>query len=225
MQVLARTPIIGFRAEVRHVNDERISFPVTARVAIPLPDAGRQMRAPVHDDVALPTLSLAHVIEHRDAARRLHDPTKASAECGSKLGQSTRQTALRQTTVLWTVIAVHAYGIVARWQIRVPRRGRRVILSAATSRRFAFARFGRLQQGETEFPGGGSRGASLWHQWRKPAIGWVNYQRGTLPNTLVGQEYCVVVRTRDVELCSGLCGPLFAVELRPLSVDFVPLRF
>src|SRR5689334_9049752 len=84
MQVLARTPIVGFRAEVRHVDDERISLPVTARVAIPLPDAGRQMRASVHDDVALPTLSLAHVIGHRDPAGRLHDPTKASAECGSK---------------------------------------------------------------------------------------------------------------------------------------------
>src|SRR5215467_2405800 len=225
MQVLARTPIIGFRAEVRHVDDERISLPVTARVAIPLADASRQMRAPVHDDVALPTLSLTHVIEHRDAAGRLHDSTKASAECGSKFGQSARQTALRQTAVLRTVIAVHAYGIVARWQIGVPRRGRRVILSAVTSRRFALARFGRLQQGETEFPVGGSSGASLWQQWRKPAIGWVDNQRGTLTDTLVGQEYCVVVRTRDVELCSGLCGPLFAVELRPLFIDFVPLRF
>src|SRR5262245_13883423 len=97
---LARAPIVGFHAEVRHVDDERISLPVTARIAIPLPDAGRQMRAPVHDDVALPTLSLAHVIEHRDAAGRLHDATKASAECGSKLGQSARQTALRQTAVL-----------------------------------------------------------------------------------------------------------------------------
>ena len=34
----------------------------------------------------------------------MHDPTKASAESGSKLGQSARQTALRQTAVFRAVI-------------------------------------------------------------------------------------------------------------------------
>src|SRR5216683_1334660 len=86
VQVLARAPIIDFRTEIHHVNDEGITLPTAARVAIPLADAGRQMGTPVHDDVALPALPLAHVIEHRDAAGRLHDPAEAPAECGSKLG-------------------------------------------------------------------------------------------------------------------------------------------
>src|SRR6516165_5827458 len=78
VQVLARALKIRFRTEVRHVDDERVSFPVAARVAVPLADAGRQVRAPVHDNVALPALSLAHVVEHRDAAGSLHDAPEAA---------------------------------------------------------------------------------------------------------------------------------------------------
>src|SRR5271167_3905631 len=33
MQVLASAPIIGFRTEIRHVDHERIAFPMAARVA------------------------------------------------------------------------------------------------------------------------------------------------------------------------------------------------
>src|SRR5262249_48744632 len=87
VQVLARAAIIGLRAEVRHVDHQRISLPVAARVAKPLADAGRQVRAAVHDDVALPALSLAHGVEDRDAARRLDDPREAAAAIsGAKLG-------------------------------------------------------------------------------------------------------------------------------------------
>src|SRR5271170_81987 len=73
VQVLARPPIIGLRAEVRHVDDEGISLPVAPRVAEPLADAGRQMGASVHDDVPLPSLALTYVVEHRDAAGCLDD--------------------------------------------------------------------------------------------------------------------------------------------------------
>src|SRR5271170_5432581 len=52
MQVLARSEDIGFRTEVGHVDDEGIALPMAARVAEPLADAGGQMRAAVHDDVA-----------------------------------------------------------------------------------------------------------------------------------------------------------------------------
>src|SRR5580704_8256988 len=73
VQVFARPLEIGLRTEVRHVDDKRIALPMAARVAVPLADAGRQMRAAVHDDVALPALALADIVEDRDAARRLHD--------------------------------------------------------------------------------------------------------------------------------------------------------
>jgi hypothetical protein len=49
-----------------------------ARVTVPLTYVGRRMGASVHDDVALPALALPYVIEDRDAARRLHDPTEAA---------------------------------------------------------------------------------------------------------------------------------------------------
>src|SRR5215471_7526963 len=124
MQVLACAPIIGFRTEIRHVDYERIAFPMAARVAKPLADVSRQMGAPVHDNISLPALPLTHVIEHRDSSGRLHDSAKASAECGSKLGKPTRQAALRQTAVLRTIVAVHAHGVVARRKVCAPR-GRR----------------------------------------------------------------------------------------------------
>src|SRR5262249_46792427 len=102
VQVLARAPIIGLPTEIRHVDDEGIALPMAARVAKPLADVIRQMGAPVHDDVALPALPLTHVVEHRDAAGRLHDAAEAPAECGAELGQPARQAALRQTAVLRT---------------------------------------------------------------------------------------------------------------------------
>src|SRR5262249_30206070 len=78
MQVLARALVVRLRAEVRYVDNERIPFPVTSRVTVPLAHIGRQVRTFVHDDVALPPLPLTYVVEDRDAARRLHDPAKAA---------------------------------------------------------------------------------------------------------------------------------------------------
>src|SRR5215471_5637194 len=78
MQVLTRALKIGLRAEVCHVDDERIVLPVAPRVAIPLADVSGQVRPPVHDDVALPPLTLTHVIKDRDAARCLHNPAEAT---------------------------------------------------------------------------------------------------------------------------------------------------
>src|SRR5712675_1047451 len=170
VQVLARAPIVGLRTEIRHVNDEGAALPMAAGVAKPLADASRQMGAPVHDDIALPDLPLTDVVEYRDAAWRLHDAAEAAAECGSKLGQPARQAALRQTAVLRAVIAVHALGVVARRKVGASRRGRRIILAAATARRLAFACLGRLQQGKTEFPVGGSHLLPLRRQPWNPAI-------------------------------------------------------
>src|SRR5262245_37947576 len=92
-QVVARALIIGLRAEVRHVDDERIALPAATRIAVPLADAGRQMRPPVHHDVALPPLALAHIVEDRDTAWRLHDPAEAAGR-GPKLGQPEGQAAV-----------------------------------------------------------------------------------------------------------------------------------
>src|SRR5262249_54466268 len=84
VQILTRALKVGLRTEVRHVDDERVAVPVTARVAIPLADVGRQVRASVHDDVALPSLALTHVVEDRNAAGRLHDAPEAAAVGAAK---------------------------------------------------------------------------------------------------------------------------------------------
>src|SRR5205085_10517684 len=85
VQGLPRALKIGFRTKVRDVDHERIALPTAARVAVPLADVGRQMRTSVHDDVALPSLALTHVVEDRYAARCLHDPAEAPGRA-SKLG-------------------------------------------------------------------------------------------------------------------------------------------
>src|SRR5262249_17910616 len=121
MQVLARPEGIGLRTEVGHVDHQRVALPVAAGVAIPLPDAGRQMRAAVHDDVALPALALPDVVEHRDAALRLHDAAE-TAGGAAKLRQSAGQASLPQRTVLRTIVAIHSPGDVARRNFRASRR-------------------------------------------------------------------------------------------------------
>src|SRR5262249_43630920 len=112
VQVLARALEIGLRAEIGHVDDERIALPVAARVAVPLADRGGQVRAAVHHDVALPALALADVVEHRDATRRLHDAAEAAAIGGAELGQAAGEAAVGQAAVLRAVVAVHARGVV-----------------------------------------------------------------------------------------------------------------
>src|SRR3981081_4033937 len=64
VQVLARPLKIGLRTEIRHVDHERVALPAPTRVAVPLANTGWQMRAPVHDDIALPPLALPHVVEN-----------------------------------------------------------------------------------------------------------------------------------------------------------------
>src|SRR6202008_3031648 len=111
------------------VDDERISLPVAARIAEPLADVGRQMRPAVHDDGPLPSLALADVVDHRDAARRLHDPPEADA---GKLRQPAGQAPRAGCKILGTVMAVHPDHAVARRKLSAPRRRRRIVFAAGT---------------------------------------------------------------------------------------------
>src|SRR5437763_1186678 len=103
MQILPPAAKIDLRAEVRYVNDERVALPTAARVAVPLADAGRQMRPPIHDDIALQSLPLAHVVVHRDAARSLDDAPEAAAGPVAEFEEPKSQTAVRERSVLGTV--------------------------------------------------------------------------------------------------------------------------
>src|SRR5262249_27015664 len=94
MQILARSEYIGLRTEIGHVDHEGVAFPMTARVAEPLTDVGRQVRTAAHHDVTLPPLTLTHVIENRDAARGLHDLAE-TAGGAAEFRQPRGQAALR----------------------------------------------------------------------------------------------------------------------------------
>src|SRR5262249_40710411 len=135
VQVLPRTLVIGLGTEVRHVDHQRIALPATARVAVPLAYLCWQVRAPVHDDVALPPLPLPDVVIDRDTAWRLHDPAEATV-VGSEFRKPAGQAALRQRTVLRTIVAIHAGGVVPQGPFGAPRRRRGIVfqpLQAASS--------------------------------------------------------------------------------------------
>src|SRR5207245_178482 len=135
VHVLARAEEIGLRAEVGHVDHKRVALPVAARIAEPLADTGRQVRAPVHDDVALPALALIQVVEHRDTTRRLDDSPVAAAEQTAEVGQSAVQTAVSQPVIRLAIATVEAReitGVVARRGFGESRRGRRIVLATGT---------------------------------------------------------------------------------------------
>ena len=215
VQVLARALEIGLRTEVRHVDDERVALPVAARVAVPLADVGRQMRASVHDDVALPALALAHVVEDRDAARRLHDPAEAA---GRRLPNSgsppVRQRSANEPSSGPSLRFMRA-GVVARRRFRKSRRGRRIVFAAAARRLLVLAGLGRLQQGETKFPLGGGDLLRLRRQRRNPAIGRIDDQRRARAGALDGHEH-VVVGAGDVALGPALRTLVAAEQRRSL---------
>src|SRR4029077_14942311 len=146
---------------------------MATRVAVPLANIGRQMSTSVHYDVALPPFPLAYVVEYRNAARGLYDPPEAAAERASKFGQLASQAAVRERSVLRTVVTIDASEVdrvVARWGFREPGRGRRIVLTSRTGRQLILACLGRPQQSKAKFPIGSGRLLSLQSQWWNPAI-------------------------------------------------------
>ena len=176
---------------------------------IPLADVGRQMRAAVHHDVALPALALADVVEHRDAAGRLHDAAEAAGR-GAELGQPEGQAAVRQRAVLRTVMAVHARRVVARRKLGESRRGRRIVLAAGAGRLLVLAGLGRLQQCETKFAIGG--GGLLRPPASSPECGhWADRRSAMCARRCASAVMNdVVVGAGDVELGAALGAPVAA---------------
>jgi hypothetical protein len=125
-----------------------------------------------HDDVALPPLAMKEGDVHRDAAGHLHDSPERPTEriWQVKPGQPGRQAAVRQRSVLRTIVATVTYR--PFWRATASRRivakrgsARRddggVVFPVLTLRPLGLARFRRLQ-GKTQFAFGGGRLLSLW---------------------------------------------------------------
>src|SRR5262249_42745365 len=118
---------------------------------MPLADAGRQMRRAAHDDIALESLPLAHVVRYRDAARRLHRAMETAAGPVCKLEHPESQAAVCQGGILRTIMTVHPLAVVARRRLVVSRRGLWIVLPTAAGRVLGHASVGRLQQHKTKF--------------------------------------------------------------------------
>src|SRR5207237_1735232 len=122
-------------------------------IAPPLADVRRQMRAPVHDDIALETLALADVVVHADAARRLHNLADlvvrpvGTGESGPVAASRyvARQTPHDQAVVFRIVGTVHAVDGIDRCAIMKSWR-RRLVLSASADVFSVLAGLGRLEK-------------------------------------------------------------------------------
>src|SRR5436853_1058389 len=71
MHVFVSAPEVGFVAEIRGVDDECISLPMSSRVSHPQADVLREMRTPIERD---DTDVVNHFVEDRDISGALHNP-------------------------------------------------------------------------------------------------------------------------------------------------------
>src|SRR5712691_5738395 len=122
------------------------------------------MLTSIHDDVALPPFPLEGVIEHRDAARRLHNPGE-TANRSAKIWQDGGHTPIAQAPVLCTQVAIQSSHVVARRELLPSRRRLWVVLpTGARWGVLLLARFGGAQEGELKFQIGGDELLSFWCQ-------------------------------------------------------------
>src|ERR1700730_17347307 len=122
MQVVTGAHEVALRREIGDVDDQRITLPAATRVAEPLTDGWRKMRAPVHGDDALPPLPLANIVEDRHRAGVIHD-----APVATKIWQQGAHATLRHAAVLRAVGAVEASRVVEGRDLRSAWRGRAVL--------------------------------------------------------------------------------------------------
>ena len=180
----------------------------------------------VHDDVALPALALVHVVEHRNAARRLHDAAKAAAEHAAELGQPAAQAAVLQPVVLRPVGAVEARivdGVVARRHFGKSRRRRRVVFASGAHRLLVLAGIGRLHQREEKFPVGRGGALGFRRLRRQAAVGRIDDHRGARAGMLDGHERRAV-GTADIDRGAALLPRIVAEMGGALQVQRLPLR-
>ena len=219
MQIFARALVIGLWAEIRNVDDQRIAFPMTAGIAVPLPDIRRRMWTAVHDDIALPALTLTDVIKHRDAAGCLDDAAKASAEGGTEFGQAAGQAAFREGNILRIVVAIIPSGDITRRWCLAQRRGFGIVFSACAGRLLILAGPSRLQHCEPEFPFRGGDLLCFRRQRRDPSIGRIDDQRGACPDRLDGEEHRII-RAGHIALGAAFGMPVAVDHCGALFIQF-----
>src|SRR5712692_3217947 len=174
------------------------------------------MRTPVHDDVTLPPLPLARVVEHRDAAGRLHDPLEPA-----KVGYHGRHAPIRQTAVFRTVEAILACDVVKGRRVVIPWRGLRVVLPAGTGSLLVLARLSGLHKGQTILSIPLGEKLCLRHDRGNSPVRWVHNQRRTPPRVPHRGEDRVV-RAGDILFGAPLYAYLAAEKRRSLLIENSP---
>src|SRR5437870_5315164 len=101
MQFFARAPVAELWRKIGNVDNQRVAFPVSARITETLRDRRRQMRARCYRDHALPALSLARVVEDGYGTWRLHD-----SAVPAKVGKHSAHASLCQAAVFRIVFPI-----------------------------------------------------------------------------------------------------------------------
>src|SRR6185503_18202546 len=97
----ARVAVRAPRAEVRGLDDERLAFPVAARIAHVEADAGAGVRPAIERDHAR---LVNHLVPNRDEARALHDLERVAVGAGQhRPREPACDAAIVQTEILWAV--------------------------------------------------------------------------------------------------------------------------
>src|SRR5262245_62927234 len=162
---------------------------------------------------ALPSLSLACVIEDRQAPGRLDD-LEIETGVAAKVRQGGLHTPLTEPAIFWVVGSIdraasrsastgRADRHVVRRRLRSPGRWRPILAAFATGQ-FVLAQVGRLDQGEVILAHDRSFLLRLWRERRNSAVRRIHDQRRPTTHAFMCGEHRSVVRAADLLLRSAL---------------------
>src|SRR5438093_337854 len=175
------------------------------------------MRILSHGDDALPTLSLACVIENRHGFRRLHNLKKKTGVT-TKIWQDGGHATLPKATILWTVGAIddapprspprstsRPDRQIVRRRFRSSR-GRQPTLPTHAAAQIVFANVCGLQEGQLKISDAGPRLLRLRRERRHSSVRRIHNQRRPLAHVFVCREDRRVVCAPDVLFAAPLAN-------------------
>src|SRR4051794_10507306 len=184
---------------------------------------GWQVWPSIHDDVALPALTLTNVVEDRNPGGRLHDAAKTTAAVsGAEFRQSDSQTTVRQRAILGAIVAIHAGCVVTNGTFCTPRRRLGVIFAAGAAGQIEFAGLRCLHQREAKVSIFGGNLLSLRGCRRDAPIGRIGNHRRAPAGALHGPKG-IVVGAGDIGLATARVPLIATAPLRAQAVEFRPL--
>src|SRR5439155_19490424 len=115
MQVLARTLVLISLVEIRDIDNQRVSFPVTTRVSVSLANRRRQMRSVCNGNHAAESLPLADVVVDGYGAFSLDNARHTAKGAGLQQHRHIRsEAAFGAASIFRTIGAIHSIEVVVR---------------------------------------------------------------------------------------------------------------